>query len=387
MGIASSAPWLKYYGNTPATLDYPHKTMYQVLAATARQYPNSVAYIFQGKETTYTTFMKRIDAAAKGLVNMGIRKGDKVTICMANTPQALDCFYALNRIGAIPNMIHPLSAAKEIAFYLNFSKSKAILTLAQFYDKVAEIVPELENPTEILIARIADELPVPLNLLYPLTKGGKADRIPDGKGFTLWYDMVKAGKVEDYHKTDFVQAVANYALSHPQSVMEAPQVTANVYPQWGASRVVELKFLYQTPKESLKVMQNQVSPIFAAAKLYVSGDTAPRQKFAQLYSLLMERYDYTIETSITPTYSLLCHGVGDSKAFSSVYAAMCRDAGLQCQIVSGTRQGEGWYWVLIHVNEKYYHVDLLNTAGTFQMLTDGQMQGYVWNYSEVPAAS
>ena len=193
--------------------------------------------------------------------------------------------------------------------------------------------------------------------------------------------------IEDYHKTDFVQAVANYALSHPQSVMEAPQVTANVYPQWGASRVVELKFLYQTPKESLKVMQNQVSPIFAAAKLYVSGDTAPRQKFAQLYSLLMERYDYTIETSITPTYSLLCHGVGDSKAFSSVYAAMCRDAGLQCQIVSGTRQGEGWYWVLIHVNAKYYHVDLLNTAGTFQMLTDGQMQGYVWNYSEVPAAS
>ena len=194
MGIASSAPWLKYYGNTPATLDYPHKTMYQVLAATARQYPNSPAYIFQGKETTYTTFMKRIDAAAKGLVNMGIRKGDKVTICMANTPQALDCFYALNRIGAIPNMIHPLSAAKEIAFYLNFSKSKAILTLAQFYDKVAEIVPQLENPTEILIARIADELPLPLNLLYPMTKGGKADRIPAGKGFTLWYDMVKAGK-------------------------------------------------------------------------------------------------------------------------------------------------------------------------------------------------
>ena len=138
--------------------------------------------------------MKRIDAAAKGLVNMGIRKGDKVTICMANTPQALDCFYALNRIGAIPNMIHPLSAAKEIAFYLNFSKSKAILTLAQFYDKVAEIVPQLENPTEILIARIADELPLPLNLLYPMTKGGKADRIPAGKGFTLWYDMVKAGK-------------------------------------------------------------------------------------------------------------------------------------------------------------------------------------------------
>ena len=194
MGLSASAPWLKYYGSTPASLDYPHKTMYEMVAATAAQYSGSTAYIFQGKKTSYPEFLKRIDAAAKGLYNMGIRKGDKVTICMANTPQALDCFYALNRIGAIPNMIHPLSAAKEIAFYLNFSKSKAILTLAQFYDKVASIVPELENETTILIARIADELPAPLNALYPLTKGGKSDRVPGGKGFTLWYDMVKAGK-------------------------------------------------------------------------------------------------------------------------------------------------------------------------------------------------
>ena len=92
MGLSASAPWLAYYGNTPASLDYPHKTMYQLLAATAKQYPNNTAYIFQGKETTFASFMKRIEAAAKGLYHMGIRKGDKVTICMANTPQALDCF-------------------------------------------------------------------------------------------------------------------------------------------------------------------------------------------------------------------------------------------------------------------------------------------------------
>ena len=143
MGLSASAPWLAYYGNTSASLDYPTLTMYQMLSQTAAKYPKQTAYVFMGKETSYAAFMKRIEAAAKGLVNMGIRKGDKVTICMANTPQALDCFYALNRIGAIPNMIHPLSAAKEIAFYLNFSKSKAILTLDQFYYKVAEILPEL----------------------------------------------------------------------------------------------------------------------------------------------------------------------------------------------------------------------------------------------------
>ena len=192
MGLSSSAPWTAYYGNTPASLDYPRKTMYQLVADTAGRYPKNIAYVFMGKETSYGAFMERIDAAAKGLYAMGIQKGDRVTICMANTPQALDCFYALNRIGAIPNMIHPLSAAREIAFYLNFSKSKAILTLDQFYDKVAEILPELENPCLILIAKVADELPFPLNLLYPMTKDGKHP-LPK-TGYTLWYDMVKAGK-------------------------------------------------------------------------------------------------------------------------------------------------------------------------------------------------
>ena len=194
MGISATAPWVNYYGSTPAHLDYPDKTMYQMVLSAARQYPNNTAYIFMGKETKFRTFLERIDAAAKGLYAMGIRKGDKVTICMANTPQAVDCFYALNRIGAIPNMIHPLSAANEIAFYLNFSKSKAILTLAQFYDKVASIRDQLENPTQILIARIADELPMPLSMLYPITKAGKADRAPAGSGYKLWYDVVKAGK-------------------------------------------------------------------------------------------------------------------------------------------------------------------------------------------------
>ena len=194
MGLSASAPWLAFYGNTPATLDYPHKTMYQFLSDTARKYPDHDAYVFMGKATTYSAFLRRIDAAARGLVKMGITRGDRVTICMANTPQALDCFYALNRIGAIPNMIHPLSAAQEIAFYLNFSHSKAILTLDQFYWKVAQILPELENPCEILIARIADELPFPLNVAYPLTKNARAVKKLPKTGFTLWNDMVAAGR-------------------------------------------------------------------------------------------------------------------------------------------------------------------------------------------------
>ena len=194
MGLSSSSPWLKYYGKTPASLDYPHATMYQMVADAARRKPSHIAYTFMGKKTTYTEFMQRIEAAAKGLYRMGIRKGDRVTICMANTPQALDCFYALNRIGAIPNMIHPLSAAQEIAFYLNVSHSKAILTLDQFYYKVAEIQSQLAEPVTILIAKVADELPAPLNMLYPMTKSARAIKKLPKTGYTLWYKMVAAGR-------------------------------------------------------------------------------------------------------------------------------------------------------------------------------------------------
>ena len=194
MSISATAPWVKYYGDTLAHLDYPRVTMYEMLAKAAAAYPGNTAYIFQGKKTSFADFMQRIDATAKGLYHLGIRKGDRVTICMANTPQAVDCFYALNRLGAIPNMIHPLSAASEIAFYLNVSRSSAILTLAQFHGKVASVMDEVKQPCKLLIARIADELPLPLNLLYPLTAGGKADKKPAGTGYTLWYDMVAAGK-------------------------------------------------------------------------------------------------------------------------------------------------------------------------------------------------
>ena len=192
MGLSSHTPWTAFYGSTPKSLTYPQKTMYQMLQETALQYPANTAYVFMGKKTSYGAFLKRIEAAAQGFVAMGIGRDDRVTICMPNTPQALDCFYALNRIGAIANMVHPLSAAREIEFYLNFSKSKAILTLDQFYNKVAGILPTLENPTTVLIAKIGDELPFPLNLIYPHTKAGKHP-LPQ-TGYRLWKHMIAAGK-------------------------------------------------------------------------------------------------------------------------------------------------------------------------------------------------
>ena len=198
MGLSASAPWFKFYGDMPHTLNYPAKTIYELVRAAALKYPNDVAYEFMGKNVTYSQFMARIDRVAKALLALGVGKGDRFTICMPNCPQALDTFYALNRIGAVSNMIHPLSAPSEIAFYLNFSHSKAVLTLDQFYGKIDQIRGDLKQPTKLVIAQIKDELPAPLNLLYPMTKAvRKVPKLPAAGDFIRWNDFLRGGKTID----------------------------------------------------------------------------------------------------------------------------------------------------------------------------------------------
>lgn len=199
------------------------------------------------------------------------------------------------------------------------------------------------------------------------------------------YDTSVVLLVENYSVVDFTQLVQDYAEGHPETVMETPQVTVGVYGA-GKTRVVELTFTYQTGRDSLRQMQSQVKPVFDAASLYVSGDSSDYQKYSQLYAFLMERFDYKLETSITPSYSLLRHGVGDSRAFAMVYAAMCRGAGLECEIVTGTRSGEPWTWNIVMDNGNYFHVDLLRCSelGEYRELSDDEMKGYVWDYSAYP---
>ena len=194
MGISEQAPWLRFYGDMPKHLDYPNLTLYQLVRQTALAHPSLVAYEFLNKETTYDEFLRRIDRTARAFVALGIKKGDRVTICMPNTPQAVDAFYALNRIGAVSNMIHPLSAPAEIAFYLNFSHSKAILILDQFYPKLEEIRNRLDHPVIPLIAFIKDELPAPLRQLYPLTKSArKTPKLPEKGDYLRWRDFLRGG--------------------------------------------------------------------------------------------------------------------------------------------------------------------------------------------------
>ena len=190
--------------------------------------------------------------------------------------------------------------------------------------------------------------------------------------------------LENPADTDFVQLVTDYAQNYPQYVMEIPEVAVNLYPENGAKQVVEIKFSYQTSRDSLRTMQARVHPVFASAAIVAQKPGTPEEKLSQLYTLLMERYpEYEFQTSITPTYSLLLHGVGDARAFATVYAAMCREAGINCKLVTGTHQGAPWVWNVVQTDSGWYHVDLLQcrNEGLFSLGTDSTMSDYVWDYS------
>lgn len=192
---------------------------------------------------------------------------------------------------------------------------------------------------------------------------------------------------EDRQNLDYAQLVSDYALEFPQQVMEIPEVTVNLYPEEGKRRIAEVTFTYQNSRDSLRTMQNQVGLVFESVAQYVSTDVTQEDKLSQVYTFLMERYDhYEIQTSITPTYTLLLHGVGDNKAFANIYAAMCRATGVDCKTVVGTRNGEPWIWNVAKIEGVYYHIDLLRCLEEdgFRLCTDEQMREYVWDFSAFP---
>ena len=196
-------------------------------------------------------------------------------------------------------------------------------------------------------------------------------------GIVIW--------AEEYEPMDFSQLVQDHAERYPEKIMEIPHVAYETYGT-GSQRVLELAFTYENSRDDLRDMQAQVQPVFDAAALYVSGDGTDYVKFSQLYAFLMKRFDYNLETSITPSYSLLHHGVGDCRSFAVVYAAMCRMAGLDCQVITGTRNGQPWTWNLVKDRGRYYHVDLLlcTEIGIYWQYVDGNMVGYIWDYSAYP---
>ena len=188
-----NAPWVKYYGDVPAHLDYFQGTLVEMIEASANKYPSLVAYEYYGLTCTYQEFYKKIEETAKALKAQGVKENDRVTICMPNTPQGLFAFYAVNMIGAIANVIHPLSAEKEIEFYLNVSKSKFLITIDISYEKIMNIIDNTKVE-KIIVASAANDFGRSMTFLYWLTKGRKINVKITRDNIISWKNFIESGK-------------------------------------------------------------------------------------------------------------------------------------------------------------------------------------------------
>ncbi len=204
-------PWLKFYQHVPESIDYPRVTMYEALAQTAKQNPDSIAFDFLGTTSTYRQFMAEIDQCANALAALGLQKGERITISMPTSPQGIICFYAANKLGAVSSMIHPLSTAKEIEFYLNVAKSRFALTLDAFYAKFKE-VQKTTPLTTLILARIPDYLGFVKKIGFNLTKGRLIPKVPEDPLVRWWADLMHA----------------NYPVA-PQAPMDTDELAVILY--------------------------------------------------------------------------------------------------------------------------------------------------------------
>ena len=194
MAFEVKAPWLKNYGDVKFNLDYFEGSMWEAVRNIAHRYPNYIAFDFMGSTTTYAKFEQEVYVCAKALRAIGVKPGDRVTICMPNCPQTVIMFYAVNLMGGIANMIHPLSSENEIEFFINHSKSVCALTMDMFYGKFEAIRKNLKALKTLVIARIPDALSVPMKAGYALTQGRKVAKIPADAPILRWNEFIKKGK-------------------------------------------------------------------------------------------------------------------------------------------------------------------------------------------------
>lgn len=185
-------PWYSYYDGIKEHLDYPDISLYKLLEQTANNHLDNISYNYYGNKKTYKEFLKEIDNCARSFKQLGIKHNDIVSICMPNTPEAIISFYALNKIGAVANMIHPLSAESEIKYFVNISKSKCIITIDIAFNKINHIFNETKLKNIILVS-VGDSMPLHIRTLYQITKGRKI-KLENNDSTIRWKKFISLGK-------------------------------------------------------------------------------------------------------------------------------------------------------------------------------------------------
>ncbi len=184
-------PWLRYYEEEglPANLEYPDCSISDMVLKTAEKYPDNMAYSYFGHKISYKNFVKKIEKAARALKNYGVKEGDRVTICMPNMPEGITMIYAVNMIGGVCNLVHPLSSEKELEYYIKAAESKYVLVLDAVFDKIYKL-REVAGLERIIVVRPSDGLGFLKKRMYKLLHIKKVKLPADDSRVVLWEDFI-----------------------------------------------------------------------------------------------------------------------------------------------------------------------------------------------------
>jgi len=163
--------------------------MVDMIIQSAEKWPDNTAYTYYGHKVTYKNFVKKIEKVARALKNYGVKEGDRVTICMPNTPEGITMVYAVNMVGAVCNMVHPLSSEKELEYYIKVAESKYVLVFDAVFDKIYKLrdTAQLER---IIVVRPSDGLGFLKQRMYKLLHVKKV-KLPANDGrVVLWEDFI-----------------------------------------------------------------------------------------------------------------------------------------------------------------------------------------------------
>ena len=196
------APWAKYYTKKEMNLKIPNQSIYEFLKDSCEEHPNAIALSYFGKNLTFKELIKKVDKCARAFRSQGIKSGDVITICMPNTPETFICFYAINKIGAISNFIHPLSGEKEIEHYLVTTNSIMLVMIDMCYEKIKDIIADT-NVYKTIVVSAKDSMPFFTSVGYIVTRGYKIKKPARSEEYLYWHDfMHKADSYRREYKVD-----------------------------------------------------------------------------------------------------------------------------------------------------------------------------------------
>src|SRR6476659_9159429 len=182
----------RYDAGIPTTLEpYPERTLLDYLAESARQWPRRPALLFKGATLTYERIETLSDAFATSLIDLGVRKGDRVALALPNCPQFVIAELGACKAGAIVCPFNPTYSEHEMRDALNATGAETIVVLNRTYAQVKALQSQT-SLKRVIATNIKEYLPLRLRIGYTLFREKKeGDRISIGDGDLRFSHLVR----------------------------------------------------------------------------------------------------------------------------------------------------------------------------------------------------